>query len=242
MNKYEESLLKMAAGQNPQPKKLPRSLAKRKHSPIPIKKVVFALIGTLVFGAGYLFVDEIVDWTAGIEEISFQFATPVQAQVRPAEIAEAREKAAALDSGQSKPIEAAVDSANDKDSSYLQMLKSKETSLNDREANLNELAEELQRQKNELAVKLKELDQMRENISQILKDRVATDNERVKKLVEFYGSMKPENAARLFEKLDEDLAIEILQKMKKTDAGNILNMMNVDKAQKLSERFAGYKS
>ena len=54
--------------------------------------------------------------------------------------------------------------------------------------------------------------------------------------------MKPQSAAKVFEEIDEDLAVEVLGKMKKKQMAEILNLLKPDKAQRLSERFAGYKA
>ncbi len=53
--------------------------------------------------------------------------------------------------------------------------------------------------------------------------------------------MKPQQAAKVFESMDEDLAIEILGRMKKKPAAEILNLVKSEKAQVLSEKYAGYK-
>ncbi len=53
--------------------------------------------------------------------------------------------------------------------------------------------------------------------------------------------MKPNQAAKIFETMDEDLVIEILTKMKKKTAADILNLIKVEKAQLFAEKFAGYR-
>jgi flagellar motility protein MotE (MotC chaperone) len=99
----------------------------------------------------------------------------------------------------------------------------------------------LQQQKLALEKRLKELEDIRTKISSRLDEKVKIDQEKVDKLVEFYSNMKPQNAAKVFEDIDEDLAVEILNKMKKKSAADIMNLLKSEKAQKLSEKFAGYK-
>jgi flagellar motility protein MotE (MotC chaperone) len=53
--------------------------------------------------------------------------------------------------------------------------------------------------------------------------------------------MRPNTAAKVVESLDEDLAVEILGRMKKKNAAEILNLLKPEKAQVLSEKYAGYK-
>jgi flagellar motility protein MotE (MotC chaperone) len=56
-----------------------------------------------------------------------------------------------------------------------------------------------------------------------------------------YSNMKAPQAAKVFETMDEDLAVEILGRMKKKNAADIMNLLKPEKAQILSEMFAGYK-
>ena len=53
--------------------------------------------------------------------------------------------------------------------------------------------------------------------------------------------MKPGQAANIISTINEDLAIQVLSKMKKKNAAQILNMIEPAKARVLSEKFAGYK-
>jgi len=53
--------------------------------------------------------------------------------------------------------------------------------------------------------------------------------------------MKPAQAAKVFETMDEDLAVEILGKMKKKNAAEVMNLIKPEKAQVFSEKYAGYK-
>ena len=75
----------------------------------------------------------------------------------------------------------------------------------------------------------------------MLQDRVSSDAAKVDTLVQVYSNMKPSQAAKVFETMDEDLVIEILSKMKKKNAADILNLVKSDKAQVLAEKYAGYR-
>jgi flagellar motility protein MotE (MotC chaperone) len=110
-----------------------------------------------------------------------------------------------------------------------------------KETELKKLEEELHNQKVELEKRLVQLEQLRTQIGNQLQERVNTDAGQVDKLVAFYSSMKPQTAAKVIEKLNEDLAVEVLKKMKKKEAAEIMNMIESEKAQRLSEKFAGYK-
>jgi len=124
---------------------------------------------------------------------------------------------------------------------FFNKLEEKKQQLDAKEKELQKLEEELQEQKLALEKRLRDLEDIRTKISTRLDEKVKIDQEKVEKLVEFYSNMKPVNAAKVFENLDEDLAVEILNKMKKKSAADIMNLLNSEKAQKISERFAGYK-
>ncbi|MCM2280737.1 MAG: hypothetical protein NDI61_02690 [Bdellovibrionaceae bacterium] len=125
--------------------------------------------------------------------------------------------------------------------SFFNKLGERKRELDLREAELNKLEEELQKQRIELDEKIKQLEGTREQIAKTLKTRVDNDQAKVSKLVEVYSGMKPAQAAKVIETINEDLAVQVLDRMKKKSAANILNVMNADKAQRLSEMLAGYK-
>ncbi len=125
--------------------------------------------------------------------------------------------------------------------SFFDKLDERKHELDLREAELSKLEEELQKQKVELDDKIKQLESMRSKIAQTLKTRVESDQEKVGKLVDVYAGMKPQQAAKVLESVNEDLAVQVLDRMKKKNASDILNVMDSKKAQKLSEMLAGYQ-
>ncbi len=120
-------------------------------------------------------------------------------------------------------------------------LEERKKELDDREVELQKLEEELQQQRVMLEDKIKELEKMRQSVAVLLKDRTVSDSEKVDRLVEFYSNMKPQNAAKIFEEINENLAVEILSRLKKKNAADIMNLIKPDKAQRLSEKYAGYR-
>lgn len=120
-------------------------------------------------------------------------------------------------------------------------LDDRKRALDERESEISKMEEELQKQKKELQEKIGQLEQLRNKIAATLDEKVKGDGERVEKLVAFYSNMKPQSAAKVIQDMNEDLAVEILGKMKQKSAAEILNLISSDKAQKLSEKFAGYK-
>ncbi|MBK7891695.1 MAG: hypothetical protein IPJ84_12915 [Bdellovibrionales bacterium] len=126
--------------------------------------------------------------------------------------------------------------------SFFKKLGERKESLDRREAELVKLEEELQKQKKGLDERIHQLESMRKEISTTLKDRVVLDQEKVAKLVDVYSNMKPTQAARVIETLNEDLAVTILDRLKKKNAAEILNAMSAAKAKRLSEMLTGYET
>lgn len=142
---------------------------------------------------------------------------------------------------QAKPISAQeVRQWTDEELSFFNDLNKRKEDLEKKEKDLAQLEAELQKRQGEIEQKIKDLEKTRGQIANVLQDRVKTDEERVDKLVQFYSSMKPTNAARIISSLDEGLAITILNKMKKQDAAAILNFIDPMRAKEISEKFAGY--
>lgn len=124
---------------------------------------------------------------------------------------------------------------------FFSRLGERKRELDLREAELKKMEVELEEQKGQMEKKFQQLEQMRREIASLLENRVTVDKEKIEKLVEFYSNMKPENAAKIFETLDIDLAVAILGKMKKKDAANILNLVQPAKGRLLSEKYTGYR-
>lgn len=121
-------------------------------------------------------------------------------------------------------------------------LEDRKSKLDQKEEELKQLESELAKQRENIQAKLKELKKIREGISTKLEEQVTQDDARVNKLVDVYSNMKPPQAAKIMEKVDESLAIRILAKMKKKNAAAILNLLEPEKARRLSEKYVGYIS
>jgi len=128
------------------------------------------------------------------------------------------------------------------DADYLFKLAERKKVLDQREEDLNKLSAELEKQKVEIEKKMKELEETRTKISAVLQEKIKADDAKVESLVQMYTNMKPQQVAKVFETLDEDLVIDILSRMKKKTAADILNLIKPEKAQIFAERFTGYRA
>lgn len=127
------------------------------------------------------------------------------------------------------------------DINHFSKLNDRKRELDIREEELNKVEQELALQKTELEMKMKELENTRQNISKVLEERVQVDDKKIENLVQLYSTMKPQQAAKAFEEMDEGLAIEILGRMKKKSAAEIMNLVKAEKVKVFSEKYSGYK-
>jgi flagellar motility protein MotE (MotC chaperone) len=202
---------------------------KRKSAPFPLGATVVSLIGFL--GALYFFQNQetVLKYLSAIEISLF---TSASAQA---------DKVEKKKSEEVKPTEPVLAEPTGSELGHLTKLVERKKELDAREEELTRVEAELNEQKAALQRRLAELEQMRTNISSMLEDRVKADDQKIETLVQFYSNMKPPQAAKIFETIDEDLAVQILGRMKKKNAADILNLIKPEKAQMFTEKFAGYK-
>lgn len=124
---------------------------------------------------------------------------------------------------------------------HFSKLNERKRELDAREEELNRMEQELAGKKLEIEKHLTELDASRKNISSVLQEKVQVDDKKIENLVQLYSTMKPQQAAKAFEDMDEGLAVEILGRMKKKNAAEIMNLVKSEKVKILSEKYAGYK-
>lgn len=202
-------------------------------SKTPWKLIGASAVGLLIAGVGLLNADKI-DFLIKNVEVSLLGGTAVasEAPAAPAPAAEA------------KPTEAKPEKKaeySQEEINHLSKLNERKKELDAREEELNRVEAELGKQKGELEKQMAELATMRKNISSVLEERVVADDKKVETLVQMYSNMKASQAAKIMETLDEDLAVEILGRMKKKNAAEIMNLVKAEKAQILSEKYAGYR-
>jgi len=219
-----------------------KKTAKKKKS-FPWKMTGFSLIGFVLAVYGFQNYDQMEKLLKNVEITvgTAQAETPPAPAAKKADAksTEARDPASIPENTEAKAAEASANSNLDLD--HLTKLNDRKKELDAREEELNRLEAELQVQKQELDKRMKDLEEMRTKISSILEERVKVDETKVDTLVQMYSNMKATQAAKIFETMDEDLAVEILGRMKKKSAADIMNLLKPEKAQVFSEKYAGYK-
>ena len=215
-------------------KKNYKSSAPNKKKEKPRFPVMALFSFLLISGSGLIFLENFEEVESYLKKIEITTST---AQ---AEEPKAADPAAAPTGVDVKAVP--VDAKKIDDADYLFKLAERKKQLDQREEDLNKLAAQLEKQQAEVLENLKKLEDTRTRISTVLEERIKADDTKVETLVQMYSNMKPSQAAKVFESLDEDLVIEILGRMKKKSAADILNLIKPEKAQIFAERYTGYRT
>jgi flagellar motility protein MotE (MotC chaperone) len=114
-------------------------------------------------------------------------------------------------------------------------------SLADRRQELEKQAEQIETREQMAAAaearleeQINELKELESGIQVLLASMDQKRDERLDGLVNVYQSMKAKDAARIFEKLDDDVLLEVSQRMKHAQLGAVMAAMSSEKAQYLT--------
>ncbi len=88
--------------------------------------------------------------------------------------------------------------------------------------------------------KIATLKQLQDHIAALLGERDTVEKAQLASLVKTYTAMKPKDAARIFNNLDDSVLIPVAQAMKSDALAPILAAMNADAAQKLTIKLADH--
>lgn len=127
------------------------------------------------------------------------------------------------------------------DLEILKSIEQKEQELRKREESLEKREEQLKLLNTEIVLRLSEIKKAQSKIEQLVALREDLVEKSIKHLVKVYSSMRPEEAGSLMERLDKDITIQILSKMKGKIAGKILARVKPSLAAELSEEIAKRK-
>jgi len=209
----------------------------------PILSAVLSIIGFVFALWGYENHEQLEKWLNSVE---ISFMTNSIAKEAPAAkptpaVAQKQGQASESTTAASEDMTAKKEETDVVDFNFIKDFQERKKQLDLKEEELKKLEAEVVAQRESIDKKLEEVEAIRKQISQQLEERVKADEQKIDTLVQVYSQMKPPQAAKVFETIDEDLAVEILTKMKKKSAADILNLLKPDRAQSLSEKYAGYK-
>lgn len=221
--------------------KLNKEYRPRKKRRVPVLSIVLSLLGLVSAYWGYENHEKLEKMIDSVEVSFMTKSTASEAQTPAKAQSEAATTAGKDDKKTEEAVQEKVNNEEVVDFNYIKDFQERKKQLDMREEELKKLEAEMMVQKESVDKKLEEVENIRKQISQQLEERVKADEQKIDTLVQVYSQMKPQQAAKVFETIDEDLAVEVLTKMKKKSAADILNLLKADRAQSLSEKYAGYK-
>ena len=80
---------------------------------------------------------------------------------------------------------------------------------------------------------------MSRNSKKLIQEYNQKQEENIASLVKLYTSMKPKDAARIFNTLDMDITVALLKGMKPSASSAILSQMNPEKARAVTAELIG---
>lgn len=122
-----------------------------------------------------------------------------------------------------------------------QDLTKRRTELEQKERKLGEREALLEAAQKELDKKVTEMEGLRDELRDLLKQQTAEEAARVQSLVKIYSGMKPKDAARIFNTLDTDILMDVIGNMPESKAGGIIALMDADRAKALTTLLAEQK-
>lgn len=149
---------------------------------------------------------------------------------------------ASIGSSLNKNIPAEIQNLNAEQIALLKTLDSRRVELEERRKTLDKRESEANNRDKEFAIKLAEL----RELTNVLKNSREADGKKktaqLDQLSNVYGSMDPKEAALLIEQLDDAIAIELLNRMAEKRIGQILALMNKEKALTMTKMLSGKHS
>jgi flagellar motility protein MotE (MotC chaperone) len=126
----------------------------------------------------------------------------------------------------------------DEEIELLQSLAKRREELEQRAREIDERTVLLKAAEQRIDQKITELEQLQASIEDLLVKHDEQDEAQMLSLVKIYESMKPKDAARIFEELDMDVLLEVVERMKERKTAPILAQMNPERAKAVTMELA----
>ncbi len=126
-------------------------------------------------------------------------------------------------------------------SEYEAYLEKREKELRERERALEEKEALLKSLQKDIEEKLSRLEEINKNIEAFKKEQERLQSEKIDTLVKIYTNMKPKDASKLLEKLDDELVVDIVSRMTTEQAAKIISSMEPKRAAQITEKLSKVK-
>ena len=120
----------------------------------------------------------------------------------------------------------------------LQSLSQRREELEQRAREIDEREVLLKAAEQRIEQRIGELERLQASIEALLVEHDEQTEAQIKSLVKIYESMKPKDAARIFEELDLDVLLEVIGRMKERKTAPILAKMNPQRAKTVTLELA----
>ncbi len=121
----------------------------------------------------------------------------------------------------------------------LQELAERREALDIRSKEIDKKAVQLKVTEEEIGKKLTQLQNYEKKLRSLMKEYTAKEKEKLNALVKMYASMKPKDAARIFNTLDIEITTALVREMKPSTSSAIISQMNADKAREITDALIG---
>lgn len=120
----------------------------------------------------------------------------------------------------------------------LQDLSKRREQLEQRERDLDQREKLLQAAEKKVDEKIAEMDKLKQGIEQLLDKQQKVQDESMAQLVKIYENMKPKDAANIFNEMEGDVLLGIIDRMSERKVAPILAAMDPARAREVSFRLA----
>jgi flagellar motility protein MotE (MotC chaperone) len=127
---------------------------------------------------------------------------------------------------------------SDQEIELLQALSQRRQEIEQRAAAVEQRAALLAAAETRIEEKIGRLESLQAQIEALLVEYDAQEEKQIESLVKIYESMKPKDAARIFEKLEMDVLLSVVQRMKERKTAPVLAAMDADRAQEVTLELA----
>lgn len=121
----------------------------------------------------------------------------------------------------------------------LQELAERREALDLRSQEIDKKAIQLKVSEQEIDKRLKQMQEYEQKLKQLIREYNEKEKEKITSLVKVYASMKPKDAARIFETLDLEVAVALLKEMKPSNSSAILAQIAPVKAKAITDKIIG---
>lgn len=121
----------------------------------------------------------------------------------------------------------------------LQELAARREALDIRSREIDKKAVQLRVAEQEIDKRLTQLRDYEEKLRKLIKEYNDKERAKIEALVKVYSTMKPKDAARIFNTLDIDVTVSLLKEMKPSTSSAILSQMKAEKAKEITDKIIG---